>query len=126
MNSKNALIHSSSGRGHTRPMILSLLVGFVLGAAALLFALQNTEVVALTFLGYQFESSLALLVLVSVGVGILISILAFIPSAIARSLRIMGLKKENKRLADTVDAHAAALAAAPDPNVVVIDTRSTL
>ena len=103
-------------------MIFSLLIGFVLGAAALLFALQNTEIVALSFLGYQFESSLALLVLSSVGVGILISILAFLPSALSKSFTIMGLKKENQKLADTVTAHQVATAA--DPNVVVIDNRN--
>ncbi len=109
--------------GYTRDMILSLLVGFVLGVAALLFALQNTEVVALSFMGWQFESSLALLVLVAVGVGILISILAFIPSALARSFRIMGLKNENKKLVETVEAHRQALAAqTATPEVVVVDT----
>lgn len=107
-------------------MILSLLVGFVLGAAALLFALQNTEVVSLTFVGWQFQSSLALLVLVSVGVGILISILAFLPSAIARSFRIMGLKSENRKLAESVEAHKQALSAATaTPEVVVVDTANT-
>lgn len=105
-------------------MIFSLLIGFLLGAATLMFALQNTEVVALTFMGWQFESSLALLVIASVAVGILISILAFIPSAVARSFRIMGLKNENKKLAETVVAHQEALAAATaDPNVVVVETR---
>lgn len=89
-------------------MIFSLFLGFVLGAAALLFALQNTEVVALSFLGWQFESSLALLVLASLGVGVLISILASIPSAITASLQIMGLKKENRHLAKELDAHRQA------------------
>lgn len=83
-------------------MILSLLIGFVLGAAAILFALQNTEIVELTFLGWQFQSSLALLVLVSVGVGILISILASLPAALSTSFRIMGLKKQNKELIQEV------------------------
>lgn len=89
-------------------MILSLLAGFVLGAAALLFALQNTDVVALSFLGWQFESSLALLVLASIAVGVLISVLASIPSAISASFRIMGLKKENKNLAKEVEMHRQA------------------
>lgn len=107
-------------------MILSLLVGFALGAATLLFALQNPEVVSLTFLGWQFESSLALLVLISVGIGILISIFAFIPSAIARSFRIMGLKDENKKLAESVEAHRQALsAAAATPDVLVVDSNNT-
>lgn len=94
--------------------ILSLLLGFLLGAAALLFALQNTEVVALKFLGAQFESSLALLVLAALTTGVLISLLASIPSIIGSSLRIMGLKKENRRLAEEVERQREA-------NVVVVE-----
>ena len=46
-------------------MILSLILGFLLGAAALLFALQNTAIVALSFLGWQFESSLAVVIILA-------------------------------------------------------------
>ncbi len=91
-------------------MILSLFVGFVLGAAALLFAIQNTATVALTFLGWQFTSSLAVVVLASVVVGILISILATLPAALSRTFRIMGLKKENKNLMQEVETHRNARA----------------
>jgi uncharacterized integral membrane protein len=90
-------------------MILSLFVGFVLGAAALLFAIQNTTAVALTFLGWQFTSSLAVVV-ASVVVGILISILATLPAALSRTFRIMGLKKENKNLVQEVETHRNARA----------------
>ncbi|MDB5189079.1 MAG: hypothetical protein JWL82_36 [Parcubacteria group bacterium] len=95
--------------------IILFVLGFVLGAGALVFALQNNEIVSLTFLGWQFDSSLALLVIVSVAVGILISMLAFLPSALAGSFRIMGLKKENKKLAETLEAHQ-------QPQTVVITT----
>ncbi|HEX2792140.1 MAG TPA: LapA family protein [Candidatus Paceibacterota bacterium] len=105
-------------------MLLSLFVGFVLGAAALLFALQNTEAVALTFLGWQFESSLALLVLVAVAVGMLISILASLPSALGASFRIMGLKKENQKLAQEVETHRQAAAEAAAESVTVVDLRN--
>lgn len=91
-------------------MIFSLFIGFVLGVAALLFALQNTEVVALTFMGWQFESSLALLVIASVTLGFIICLLASIPSALSASFRIMGLKKENKNLIQEVHAHRNAQA----------------
>ena len=119
-------IRSSYGRGHTPGMIFSLLIGIVLGAGAIVFALQNTAVVTLTFLGYHFESSLALLVIASVGVGMLICALASIPSALSASFRIMGLKSENKKLVETVQAHKEALAAAaaPDSVVTIVDQRA--
>jgi len=99
-------------------MIISLFIGFFLGAGALLFALQNTAVVPLTFLGWQFESSLALLVILSVTLGVLMSILASIPSALSASFKIMGLKKENTKLVQEVVAHKEALAATEVPVVV--------
>ncbi len=86
-------------------MILSLILGFLLGAAALLFALQNTAVVALSFLGWQFESSLALLILIATATGVVVSLLVSIPSALKDSFRLMGLKKENKKLlAELIEA----------------------
>ena len=81
-------------------MILSLILGFLLGAAALLFALQNTAVVSLSFLGWQFESSLALLILIALAAGIIVSLLVSIPSAVKDSFKLMGLKKDNKKLLD--------------------------
>ena len=99
-------------------MIFSLILGFVLGAAAVVFALQNTEVVALTFMGWQFQSSLALLVLVSLAVGMLISILASLPSALSSKFRMMRLKHENRKLAEEVDMHRQAQASGPEVMVV--------
>lgn len=106
-------------------MIFSLILGFVLGAAALLFALQNTEVVALTFMGWQFESSLALLVLASLAAGMLISILASLPSAVAAKFREMRLRSENRKLAEEVDMHRQAQATTPEV-VAVQDSRDPL
>ncbi|MES2668552.1 MAG: LapA family protein [Patescibacteria group bacterium] len=98
-------------------MILPLILGFLLGAAALLFALQNTAVVALSFLGWGFESSLALLTLMAFAAGVLVSLLVSIPSAVKDNFKIMGLKKDNKKLAEEL----AALRSAPPETVVVME-----
>lgn len=97
--------------------LILFILGFFLGVGALLFALQNNEIVSLSFLGWHFDSSLALLVIVAVALGVLISLLAFLPSALSGSFRIMGLKKENRKLTEEVVAHqqAAAAASAPTP-----------
>jgi uncharacterized integral membrane protein len=89
--------------------ILLFVLGFVLGAGAIIFALQNTQVVALSFMGWQFESSLALLVIVILAVGMIVSMLAFLPSAISGSLRIMKLKRENKKLVQELESREQAL-----------------
>ena len=106
-------------------MILSLFVGFVLGGAALLFALQNTQTAALTFMGWQFESSLAVLIIVAVIAGILISILATLPSALNASFKIMSLKKENKRLVGEIESQQEAYRnnQSTNPAATVIDLR---
>ncbi len=99
-------------------MILSLILGFLLGAAALLFAIQNTAVVAVSFLGWQFESSLALLILMTFATGVVVSLLISIPSAVKDSFRIMSLKKENKELTDQL----AVAASTPATVVIAEDT----
>ena len=89
-------------------MILSLLLGFVLGAGALLFVIQNTTVVALTFLGWQFESSIALLVLLAMLVGVIFTLLMSLPGAIANSFKLRALTKNNQALAKEAELHKQA------------------
>lgn len=86
-------------------MILSLIVGFAIGAAAIIFILQNTSIVALTFIGWQFESSLAIVVMLLILVGIVFSLLASLPSAIKSSMQLSKLKKDNKKLAEQLEAY---------------------
>ncbi len=86
-------------------MILSLIFGFVIGAGAIIFILQNTATVALTFIGWQFESSLAIVVMLSILVGIVFSLLASIPSAIRSSMAIARLKKQNKSLQEEAQSY---------------------
>ncbi|MEA2702003.1 MAG: Lipopolysaccharide assembly protein domain [Candidatus Parcubacteria bacterium] len=83
--------------------MLPLLLGFVLGAATIIFALQNTEVVSLSFFSWQFASPLALVIILTAAVGALLGILAAIPSLIHKSLFVRRLRKENQGLRDEAD-----------------------
>ncbi len=105
-------------------MILSLILGFLLGAGALLFAIQNTDTVALTFLGWSFESSLALLTLIAFGTGIVVALLVSLPAAIRDGLRIMGLKRENKRLVDDLAASRTETTVVVEEPPQVLDIRN--
>ena len=89
-------------------MILSLILGFVLGAGALLFVIQNTTVVALTFLGWQFEATIALLVLLAMLVGVIFTLLMSLPGAIANSFKLRALTKNNQALAKEAELHRQA------------------
>lgn len=81
-------------------MIVSLILGLVIGALSVLFAFQNVFPVTVTFLSWEITASLALLIGISVLTGLIIGALVSIPGAVANALTISGLKKENKRLQD--------------------------
>lgn len=104
-------------------MIISLVLGFLLGAAALLFAIQNTGPAALTFLGWQFESSLALLILIAFGAGALTALLVSLPSAIRDGFRIMKLKRANRALSEEMQRVRNDAVAVEEP-ASVLDIRN--
>ncbi|MEK7099735.1 MAG: LapA family protein [Patescibacteria group bacterium] len=85
-------------------MFLSLTIGFILGAAVIIFALQNPTVVALHFLGFAFESSLALVVIIAFAAGVGITALVSLPSALGHSFHIRRLQKDKTLLEN--DLHA--------------------
>ncbi|MDB5265163.1 MAG: hypothetical protein JWN64_734 [Parcubacteria group bacterium] len=86
-------------------MIFSLIIGFVLGVGAIVFILQNTEVVALAFMGLQFESSLAVVVILAILLGIVLSLLVSLPGAIGSSIQMGKLKKEINNLRAEADKY---------------------
>ena len=81
-------------------MLFSLIFGLIIGAVSVIFALQNIFPVTVTFLAWNLTASLAVIIVVSLFVGVIISSLLSIPGAIRSSLAISKLKKENKKLSD--------------------------
>jgi uncharacterized integral membrane protein len=77
-------------------MLLSLILGLVIGGLSVMFALQNIFPVTVTFLAWEITSSLALLIAISIIVGLVISALISIPGAISNAMTISGLRKENR------------------------------
>lgn len=109
-------------------MLFSLIIGFLLGAAALLFILENTTVVALSFLQFQFQLPISMLVLLTLLFGIVITLLLLLPGAIGDGFRMRRLRKNNEALARETEAHRqvaenakAQLINAQTPNPDVID-----
>jgi uncharacterized integral membrane protein len=86
-------------------MLFTLILGFVLGAAAIAFVLQNTAIVALTFVNWQFEASLALVVIISILVGFVLTLLVMLPGSIGNSLRMRRLRKHAEALAAETEHH---------------------
>ena len=104
----------------------------VLGAGAIVFALENNTMVSLTFLTAQFQSSLAVVIVLTLIVGFILGVILSVPSILRRSFMIMGLKRQKNDLAAEADALreqnaaiAARARALEEPeNPVVVDLRS--
>ncbi len=85
-------------------MLLSLILGLIIGAVSVTFALQNLFPVTVTFLVWELTSSVAIIILLSGLVGAIISVLLTIPGALKSTFAISKLKKENKKLTDEIVA----------------------
>lgn len=75
-------------------MIIFLILGLILGSVSVIFALQNTDVITVTFFAWQVEGSLALILLLALLAGIIICGLMSIPEVIRNQMRFNALKKE--------------------------------
>lgn len=88
---------------------MSLIFGLVLGAAFVVFALQNTQMLMVTFLGWGFEGSVAVIVIAAMLAGIIVSLLLSIPSMINSMVKESRLKGHNEALRQDLQDHKVAL-----------------
>jgi lipopolysaccharide assembly protein A len=79
-------------------MIIFLIVGLLLGATAVIFALQNITTVTVVFFSWQLEGSLAVIIILSMLAGIIVSSLLSLPDMIKKSFQISNLKKHANKL----------------------------
>ena len=79
-------------------MLILFILGLILGGAAVIFALQNVMVVTVSFFNWQFEGSLSLVLLLAIASGILVALLMIFPEILKNHLKIMGLKRDTKKL----------------------------
>ena len=81
-------------------MIFFLLLGALLGALSIIFVLQNITPVTVTFLTWQIEGSLAVILFLAVMTGMIISLLVLLPGLIRDEYRHSQLRKEKKEVED--------------------------
>lgn len=79
-------------------MIILFIIGILLGAVSVIFALQNIEVITVTFFSWHLTGSLAVILLFAIATGILITILMLLPEFIKNYFQYRSLKKENELL----------------------------
>ena len=75
-------------------MQLMLILGIVFAGAAVLFALQNTAIVTVSLAAWQFDGSLALVLLITLGLGVLIAGLISSPAMIKRQWAVVRLRRQ--------------------------------
>lgn len=83
-------------------MIFSLILGLVLGAISVVFIIQNTTVITINFLSYHLQSSLALVILGALLMGMILAAIFSVPAVIRDHMKYSTLKKENRKLEDSL------------------------
>lgn len=86
-------------------IVISLFLGIILGGMAVIFILQNVVVVTVSFLGFQFSASLALVLLLTLLTGFLTALLLLLPSLISDVFFVSRLKRQNKDLVAELESH---------------------
>jgi uncharacterized integral membrane protein len=81
-------------------MIILFILGLILGGLGVMFALQNIEVITVVFLGWQLSGSLSLILLLTMLVGILVTLLILLPRSLSDYFKYKKLQKENAGLTE--------------------------
>lgn len=91
-------------------LIILLSIALLISLAALAFAVQNTGAVTVSFLIWRFESSLALVLLITFSLGALVAILLLAPPLLTARLSSRSLRQKlasHEQLARTVPESSA-------------------
>ncbi len=81
-------------------MILFLLLGAVLGGLSVIFVLQNVVPITVTFLTWQIEGSLAVILFLAMMSGVFVTLLVLLPGLIRDEFRYSRLQKEKEHVED--------------------------
>ncbi len=104
-------------------MFLLLILGLLLGALTVIFALQNMITVSVNFLVWQVDGSLALMLILALIAGFLVSILLSIPEIAKTRDEFARLKKRNSQLEEeNANFHKAISTGTLTQNPVVVHT----
>lgn len=75
-------------------MTLTLITIIILALVSVVFAVQNSGVITVSFLVWQVDASLALILMITLVVGVLIGYLAGLPSVWKRSSETRQLRRQ--------------------------------
>lgn len=92
-------------------MVFALILALAIAIVSVFFALENTMIVTVSFFGYAVDGSLALFILIAMGIGVLLGILIMIPGRIKSGLSNARHRKRIGNLEASLDEHKNKLAA---------------
>ena len=102
-------------------MMISLILGAILGAALVVFILENVTVVTVNFMTWQMTGSLALVLLASIVSGVVATLLVLLPGLIRDDFNVAALKRQKKEADDELIKTKLALA---DANTRLANTET--
>lgn len=92
-----------------------LIVALVIALVAVIFALQNTMTITVSFLAWVVTGSLSLVLLVTLAIGVIIGLLFLVPSTIRNSMAASSHRKRIGSLEKELDEHKARVAELQKP-----------
>ena len=84
-----------------------LIMALVIALIAVIFALQNTMTITISFLAWEVTGSLSLVLLVTLAIGVVIGLLVLSPSAIKNSMAVSSHRKRIGSLEKELDENKA-------------------
>jgi uncharacterized integral membrane protein len=96
-------------------MVFALILALAIAILAVFFALENTMVVTVSFFGYAVDGSLALFILIAVGIGVLLGVLIMTPGRIKSGLSNRRNAKKISSLEASLDEQKAKVSQAEKP-----------
>ncbi len=90
-------------------MVIFIVLALLILLFAVIFALQNTSTVTVAFLAWHYSGSLALVLLVALGAGLVISFLAYLPTLLRGNWSGRKLRKQMAELEGNLATHTQQL-----------------
>ena len=87
-----------------------LILALAIAIVAVIFALQNTMTITISFLAWEVTGSLSLVLLVTLAIGVLIGLLFLSPSTIKNSMAASSHRKRVGTLEKELEEHKARVA----------------
>ncbi len=95
-------------------MLFLLILGIILGATSVMFALQNVTVVTVSFFAWQVTAPLALILLSTILSSVIVTLLMLLPSLIQEAMYVKTLKLQKREVEDEFSAYRAGQPVPPE------------